>query len=179
MARATLQQLRPALSELYRTRASSYRDGLREFVLAYREAYAEVLQVCHFVFILRKGMGLEPWVPTGVHPFSVAVPGDFEAPAVPLCHGLIRRSAQRWSQACQCESRRAGFILTQGEKEAGAAHRAEQGAPPGTGSTEGSASSKKGSSEPIEGMVPSALSEKEASSTGPAGTRGKDAVSER
>lgn len=44
VARATVMQIRPALSELYRSRAAAYRDGLREFVLAYREAYAEAIQ---------------------------------------------------------------------------------------------------------------------------------------
>ena len=39
VAAAGLESLRPYLGELYRSRAGAYRDGLREFVLSYREAY--------------------------------------------------------------------------------------------------------------------------------------------
>jgi hypothetical protein len=42
-ARAGAQRARPALRELYETRASAYRDGVREFVLGYREAFRDTL----------------------------------------------------------------------------------------------------------------------------------------
>ena len=35
--------MRPVLQELYETRAEAYREGVREFVLSYREAYRDSL----------------------------------------------------------------------------------------------------------------------------------------
>lgn len=42
-ARAGAQAARPVMRELYETRASAYRDGVREFVLGYREAFRDTL----------------------------------------------------------------------------------------------------------------------------------------
>lgn len=42
-ARAGAQAARPYLRELYQTRAAAYRDGVREFVLGYREAFRDNL----------------------------------------------------------------------------------------------------------------------------------------
>jgi len=42
-ARAGAMAARPYLRELYQTRAAAYRDGVREFVLGYREAFRDNL----------------------------------------------------------------------------------------------------------------------------------------
>jgi hypothetical protein len=42
-ARAGALAARPYLRELYQTRAAAYRDGVREFVLGYREAFRDNL----------------------------------------------------------------------------------------------------------------------------------------
>lgn len=41
--RAGARRVRPVLQELYETRAAAYREGVREFVLSYREAYRDTL----------------------------------------------------------------------------------------------------------------------------------------
>jgi hypothetical protein len=49
-ARAGAERARPVLRELYQTRAGAYRDGVREFVLGYREAFRDaLLQARHTV----------------------------------------------------------------------------------------------------------------------------------
>ena len=42
-ARSFAVLARPWLRDLYETRAGAYRDGLREFVLGYREAFRDTL----------------------------------------------------------------------------------------------------------------------------------------
>lgn len=42
-ARAGAEAVRPMLQQLYATRAAAYRDGVREFVLGYREAFREAV----------------------------------------------------------------------------------------------------------------------------------------
>jgi hypothetical protein len=41
--KAGAARARPVLRELYETRAGAYRDGVREFVVGYREAFRETL----------------------------------------------------------------------------------------------------------------------------------------